>query len=58
MTFNNNITTKLEYRNTRVLNLSMTAAQINESTSKDIVVGLGYKLNDFNLFGMGNHKQS
>ncbi|MDE6808289.1 MAG: cell surface protein SprA, partial [Prevotella sp.] len=35
MTFNNNLTCKLEYRTTRVLNLSMTSVKINESQTKD-----------------------
>ena len=55
MTFNNNMTLKMEYKTTRVLNLSMTSAQLNETGSKDIVLGLGYKINDFrlgSLFGM------
>ena len=58
MTFNNNLTTKLEYRTTRVLNLSMTSVQINEATSHDWVIGAGYKINDFNFFGLGqrNHR--
>ena len=34
-----------------VLNLSMTSIQLNESLSKDWVVGLAYKIRDFNLFG-------
>ena len=54
VTFMNNMTAKLEYRTTRVLTLSMTSAQINESASKDIVFGWGYKINDFkisSLFG-------
>ena len=51
LTFYNNLTCKLEYRTTRVLNLSMTSVQINESTSNDWVVGLGYKINDVKLFG-------
>ena len=51
MTFNNNMTCKVEYRTTRVLNLSMTSVQINESSSKDWVIGMGYKINNFNLFG-------
>ena len=50
-TFQNDLTAKLEYRSTRVLNLSMTSVQINESRSNDWVVGLAYKLKDFNLFG-------
>ncbi len=56
MTFNNNMTAKLEYRTSRVLNLSMTSIQINESSSNDWVVGLGYKLNNFNLFGGTPHR--
>lgn len=51
MTFNNNLTCKVEYRTTRVLSLSMTSIQINEATSKDWVVGMGYKINNFKLFG-------
>ena len=53
VTFANNMTAKLEYRTTRVLTLSMTSAQINETGSNDIVFGWGYKINDFkfsNLF--------
>ena len=58
-TFQNDLTAKLEYRTTRVLNLSMTSIQLNESLSKDWVVGLAYKLRDFNLFGAsGNRKVS
>lgn len=56
MTFNNNLTAKVEYRTTRVLSLSMTSVQINEATSHDWVVGMGYKLNNFNLFGGRNHR--
>jgi cell surface protein SprA len=51
LTFFNNLTCKLEYRSTRVLNLSMTSVQINETTSNDWVVGMGYKINDVKLFG-------
>jgi cell surface protein SprA len=54
MTFNNNLTCKVEYRTTRVLNLSMTSVQINESQSKDWVIGMGYKISNFNLFGGGS----
>ena len=49
LTLNNNMTFKVEYRTTRVLTLSVTAAQINESSSKDFVLGYGYKINDFKL---------
>ena len=51
MTFNNNMTLKAEYRQTRVLNLSMTSIQVNEALSKDWVIGMGYRINDFDLFG-------
>lgn len=50
-TFQNNLTAKVEYRTSRTLNLSMTSVQINEALSRDWVVGLGYKIQDFNLFG-------
>ncbi|MBR1484932.1 MAG: cell surface protein SprA [Prevotella sp.] len=51
VTLQNNLTVKAEYKTTRVLNLSMTSVQVNESRSNDWVIGLGYKLTDFNLFG-------
>ena len=50
-TFLNNLTAKVEYRTTRVLNLSMTSVQLNEALSRDWVVGLSYKIQDFNIFG-------
>ena len=53
VTLNNNLTAKVEYKTTRVLNLSMTSVQINESKSKDWVIGLGYKISNFNIFGSG-----
>lgn len=57
LTFQNDLTAKVEYRTTRVLNLSMTSIQINESRSNDWVIGLAYKISDFNLFGSnGNRK--
>ena len=57
MTFNNNLTTKLEYRTTRVLNLSMTSIQIAEAISRDWVLGFAYRINNFKLFGAKNHRQ-
>lgn len=60
MTLNNNMTLKVEYRKTRVLTLSMTAAQLNEACSNDFVIGWGYKVNDFKfstLFG-GKRKKT
>ncbi len=52
-TLNNNLSCKVEYRTTRVLALSMTSVQLNESLSKDLVIGLGYKISNFRLFGGG-----
>ena len=52
MTFHNNLTAKLEYRQTRVLSLSMTSVQLNESSSNDWVIGMGYKVNNFDFFGL------
>ena len=57
MTFNNNLTCKLEYKTIRTLNLSMTSVQINESSSHDWVVGMGYTVSNFNLFGSRNHRK-
>ena len=60
VTLNNNMTVKAEYRTTRVLSLSMTSVQINESSSHDWVIGAGYTINNFNLFGGGGsnkHRQ-
>ncbi len=53
VTFQNDMSLKAEYKTTRVLALSMTSAQLNETGSKDFVIGWGYKINDFrmNLFG-------
>ena len=58
VTLHNNMTVKLEYRTTRVLNLSMTSVQLNEQRSNDWVIGLGYKISDFklNLFGSSKRK--
>lgn len=53
VTFNNNMTVKAEYRQTRVLNLSMTSVQLNEALSKDWVIGMGYRINNFDAFGCG-----
>ena len=49
VTLQNNMTVKLEYRKTRVLTLSMTSAQINEASSSDMVLGWGYKIDDFKI---------
>ena len=56
VTLRNNMTCKLEYRKTRNLSLSMTSVQISEAYSNDWVAGMGYKINDFKLFGGRNHR--
>ena len=55
-TFMNNMTLKAEYRSTRVLSLSTTSVQINETSSRDIVLGWSYKWQNFRLFGGRNHR--
>ena len=58
LTFNNNMTLKGEYRQMRVMNLSMTSIQLNEAVSKDWVIGMGYRMNNFHLFGMGGKRKA
>ena len=53
VTLQNNLTCKVEYRTTRVLSLSTTSVQLNEALSKDWVVGMGYRISNFRLFGSG-----
>lgn len=50
MTFNNNLTAKVEYNRTRMLSLSLTSQQIAEARSNDYVIGVGYKVDDLKLF--------
>ena len=57
VTLLNNMTLKLEYKTTRVINLSMTSVQLTETSSKDWVFGFGYKIQDFRLFSGGNHRK-
>ncbi len=47
-TMNNNITLNAEYRDSRTLSLNASAGQIVEATSKQITVGAGYKITNFN----------
>ena len=44
----NNITGKFEYRKTRNLNLNISSYQLVEATSNEFVIGMGYKLTEFN----------
>ena len=56
-TLNSGLTLKAEYRKTRTLSLSTTSVQINEGRSNDWVIGLGYKISDFKLFGSGTSRK-
>jgi cell surface protein SprA len=58
LSLKNGITTKAEYRLTRVLNLSMTSCQVVESSSRDFVLGTGYKIVGLQLFPGRNTSHS
>ena len=47
-TLQNDLNFTAEYRDTRTLNLNASAGQVVETTSKQITVGAGYKIVDFN----------
>lgn len=44
VTFKNSMTARVEYKNSRTLNLNATASQIVESTTSDLTIGAGYKI--------------
>ncbi|MBQ0057404.1 MAG: cell surface protein SprA [Bacteroidales bacterium] len=46
-TMNNGVSVKTEYKHTRSVSLNMSAAQIVENISKDLTVGVGYKIVEF-----------
>ena len=49
LTFLNDMTLEVKYSTTRVLNLSMTSVQLDETSSKDFTLGWGYKIADFKI---------
>ena len=51
VTLQTHLTCEREYKTIRTLNLSMTSVQINESSSHDWVLGMGYTISNFNPFG-------
>lgn len=57
-TLKNGLTAKVEYKTSRILNLSMSACQLVETASRDFVIGLGYKIVNFNLFSGRNVKDN
>lgn len=58
LTLHNNMTFKVEYRTTRVLNLSITSAQLTETGSRDFVIGWGHKITDFRLGSLFGSKRA
>ena len=44
----NNMTGRLEFRKTRNLNLNISSFQLVESLSNEYIIGVGYKLTEFN----------
>lgn len=57
MSLHNDLSVKLEYRTTRIVSLSTTSVQINESRSNDWVLGMAYTISDFNLFGTAGNRR-
>ncbi len=58
-TMNNNLIIKARYNHTRALNLSISSYQIIENLQKDLIIGLGYRINEFNkIVGWNKKKQS
>ena len=57
VSLHNDLSVKLEYRTTRIVSLSTTSVQINESRSNDWVLGMAYTISDFNLFGAAGNRR-
>lgn len=54
----NGLSLKGEYKSTRSVSLAMASAQITENISKDLTVGVGYKIANFNtIIGMPDGQQ-
>lgn len=47
-TFDSNLTLRARYNYGRILNLNISAYQLVETLQKDLVIGIGYKINEFN----------
>ncbi|MDU1903307.1 MAG: cell surface protein SprA [Dysgonomonas sp.] len=47
-TMNNSLSIRARYNYTRALNLNITAFQLVETLQKDLVIGAGYTINEFN----------
>lgn len=49
MDWKNSLTTRIEFKRSRTLALSTANSQVNESNSKDIVIGAGYRFNEVQI---------
>ncbi|MCH5178482.1 MAG: cell surface protein SprA [Prevotellaceae bacterium] len=56
-TLKNSLSGSLKYNRTRVITLSMTSQQITEALSSDVVIGLGYKINNLKLFNANKKRK-
>ena len=59
MTWNNSLLTKVEIGRTRMIALSLSNNQVNESRNKDLTIGAGYRIKDvpLKITAGGNTKQ-
>lgn len=58
-TLKNSITAKVEYNKMRNLTLNLTSTQLIESSNDELVIGMGFRINDFNLvLKLKNEQQS
>jgi len=49
MTWNNSLITKLEFKRTRNLSMSLANNQLTENSSKEIVIGTGYRFKEVEI---------
>ena len=49
MTWNNSLITKIEFKNTRNLNMSLVNNQLTENTSNEFVIGTGYRFKEVEI---------
>ena len=59
MTWKNSLLTKIEFKKSRVLALSLANNQLTESGSKEYIFGIGYRIKDveFKLFSRGSGRK-
>lgn len=57
-TLNNNMTLNAKYNTQRTINLNVSSYQIVESRTRELVLGMGYRINEFNrVIGMSSRSQ-